>query len=166
MKIFDLLIPEFSEDIASVKPFPDYFYDDDSLFEATLLDLLHYVLYRTTALLIDLRTAMYLYDQGNTLVIVFRGTREVILNDNFKQRQYWMIGDLRFTKTEQGLELLLPLIAANIKINAEKVGIYIGNAKDIGAVQASIPDGIAGYLQTTPHWDTEFEVLAASNWGL
>ncbi len=163
MKIFDLIIPEYSKDVSGEGDFPNYFFDDDSLFEATLLDLLHYSLYGTTALLIDLRSSMYLFDQGNTLVIVFRGTREVILNDNYGGL-LWMIGDSKFTKTEHGLELLLPLVGAKIKINAEKLDAYIGNAKNIGEVQASIPDGIAGFLQTTPHWDTEFEVVTASKW--
>ncbi|MCA0455280.1 MAG: hypothetical protein LCI00_14990 [Chloroflexi bacterium] len=163
MKIFDLLIPEFSKTVAGNSPFPDYFYDDDSLLEATLLDLMHYTLDSTTALLFDLRTAMYLSD-GNTMVIVFRGVKDVVLTDKLTIRHVWMIGDSRFSKTDEGVKLQLPLMERNISIAAQKLDVYIGNAKNIGEIGTSLDEGIMDYLQTTPHWESAFEVITSSEW--
>lgn len=167
VKIFDLIIAKPNVNTAIEDTTPDTSYADNVLSDAVLLDLLHYSLYSTTAILIDLRTSVY-FQRENTGLIVFREVNEIVLNDKFNRILYprvvWMLGDISLTKTEHGLKLLLPLAESKIQVVAKKVEFYIGNASNIGGVATALNEGIASYIQTTPHWESEFEIIATSDW--
>ncbi|MBI1279705.1 MAG: hypothetical protein GC179_16375 [Anaerolineaceae bacterium] len=164
MKIFDLLIPRHDENSFNSFPVEDTFYSDNVLVEATLLDLLHYFLYKTAAILVDLRTSIY-FKNENTGVVIFRGVTEISFHDDFKKGVVMPLGDISLRKTGKGFEFSIEYTYTKIKIVAQDVEFYIGDAKNIGGVATSLDEGITSYLQTTPHWDTEFEILAASKWG-
>ncbi len=168
MKIFDLIVTKPNVNKLSGGTTSKTYYADNLLSDAVLLDLLHYSLYSTTAILIDLRTSVY-FQRENTGLIVFREVSEIVLNDAFNRILYprviWMLGDISLTKTERGLKLLVPLSESKIQVVAPQIEFYIGNASNIGGVATSLDEGIATYIQTTPHWGSEFEIIAASEWG-
>lgn len=167
MKIFDLIITKPNFNTPSDDSTPDTSYADNILSDAVLLDLLHYSLYSTTAILIDLRTSVY-FQRENTGLIVFREVSEIVLNDDFNRILYprviWMLGDISLTKSARGLKLLFPLTEGKIQVVAKKVEFYIGNASNIGEVATALDEGFESYLQTTPHWESDFEIMAASEW--
>jgi hypothetical protein len=168
MKIFDLIIAKPNVNTVNEDTTPDTSYADNVLSDAVLLDLLHYSLYSTSAILIDLRTSVY-FQQQNTGLIVFREVNEIVLNDNFNRILYprvvWMLGDISLSKTERGLKLLVPLGDSKIQVIATKVEFYIGNASNIGGIATALNEGDASYIQTTPHWESDFEITTASEWG-
>ncbi len=164
MKIFDL-ITQGGGGAFKIIPSPDALYADDVLIDATILDLLHYTLFSTTAILLDLRTSIYL-NQGNTAVIICREVNEIALKDNVQRSwqlpHVWMIGDSKITETENGLHLLLPLVDSSIQILANKIEFYIGTVNNIGEVAVSLDEGMNNYVKTTPHWESDFEINTSS----
>ncbi len=168
MKIFDLIITKPDTAMVNKDSTSDTSYADNILSDAVLLDLLHYSLYSTAAILIDLRTSVY-FQRENTGLIVFRGVNEIVLNENFNRTLYpkviWMLGDISLAKTKRGLKFLVSLTESKIQVVAQKVEFYIGNARNIGEVATALDEGVENYIQTTPHWESEFEIIAASEWG-
>ncbi len=166
MKIFDLVITENDEHLSSTVPSPNALYEDDALTEATLLNLMYYALYSTTALLLDLRTSLS-FDKGNTGLIVFRRVNRIVFDDNFYQPlpvpYVWTIGDSRVSQTEQGVEFLLPFMDGKMQVIAQKIEFYVGNVKDIGEIATSLDGGIADYIQSTPNFESDLEIIASSS---
>lgn len=50
----------------------------------------------------------------------------------------------------------------NIKVVCRKIECYLGHVPHIGNVASSLDDTLEEFLKTTPHWESEIELLGYS----
>lgn len=149
---------------------PDPLSESDSLHEATLLSMTYDALSSSFAILLDLRTAMYIdAHHTNTGVLVLRSVSALALSPNERAGRIWLVDEVVVTPKNSHLDLYLYDIVwdQSFTIGAHVAQFVTGFVGGLGDLAAELDeDETRAYFRTTPGWDSSIDLRGMTSRGI
>jgi hypothetical protein len=162
MKIIDLLLhPLPITEGSPALDYPNPLIYEDALLEVSLVGVMVNIIPSFVALMFDLRVSLYDASDNNTGIIILRHVKKFDLQrEPPRTERIWTVASSRIILQEDSVLLEINEFDGGSIVTTSKVAEYIvGRAENIGNVGAEITnEDVSEYLDTIPHWYSNFEV--------